>query len=453
MRAAAADAGRLGGGGRRLCRNRGTSVPTTTAVPLATDLLLLLGLSLFFGLAFEDFHARQGMTQPGGVRTFPLLAVAGGMLLELDPTRLIPLSAGIVVVGAWLHAYYRSAVAERDPAGVRNLGLTGPVCNLLAFLLGPVALTQPHWVTVGITVAAVLLLTGRERLHAAARRIELSEIVVAGQFLIITGIVLPLLPDEPVTTLTKVTPYQAWLALLAVCTLSYVSYLLQRYLAASESAFLTAILGGLYSSTATTVVLARRSGAGQIPPERAQVGIALATAVMYLRILVMIAAFNIALATTLAPALVGLSLAGVVLAGLYYWAAGRPSQQVSGSAAPSNPLELPAAALFAVLFVMISIASTFAVSRFGAAGIYVLAGIVGITDIDPFVLSIAQGGASSLSMTSAGVAVLVATVSNNVLKAAYTMAFARRRGSVAAVGILALLSGAAIAAAVVMQRG
>lgn len=420
--------------------------------PLATNLLLLLGLSLFFGLAFEEFYAREGKTQPGGVRTFPLLAFAGGMLLELDPVHLIPLSAGIIVLGAWLHAYYRRATGDRDADGAPNYGLTGLASNLLAFLIGPVALTQPHWVAVGVTVAAVLLLTGRERLHAVARRIELREIVTAGQFLILTGIILPLLPNERVTGLTPVTPYQVWLALLAVCTLSYASYLLQRYLAPHESAFLTAILGGLYSSTATTVVLARRSGAAAVPQERAQVGIALATAMMYLRMLAMIAVFNFGLAAHLAPALAGLSLLGFLLAALYHSWAGRPSPEVAASVTPSNPLELPAAALFAALFVAISIASTFAVARFGAGGVYVLAAIVGITDIDPFVLSIAQGGATSLSIEDAGVAVLIATVSNNLLKAAYTVAFAGRRGSAAAVAILLLLSAATVAVALVLPR-
>jgi uncharacterized membrane protein (DUF4010 family) len=280
---------------------------------------------------------------------------------------------------------------------VLNVGLTVPVCNLLAYLLGPIALTQPHWVAVSLTVTAVLLLTGRERLHTMARQLELPEIVTAGKFLILTGIILPLLPNEQITPLTRVTPYQAWLALVAVCTLSYGSYLLQRYWAANRSAFVTAILGGLYSSTATTVVLARRASTGEIPLARAQVGIALATAVMYLRILVIIAVFNWSLAVSLAPSLLALSLLGFALAGLHDWCAGRPAAQTSVRVEPSNPLELSAAALFAVLFVAISIASTWAADHFGAAGLYVIAAIVGVTDIDPFVLSIAQGGASSLT--------------------------------------------------------
>ena len=319
-----------------------------TSLPLFTNLAFLLGLSLFFGLAFEEFQAQQGRTQPGGVRTFPLLALAGAMLYLLDATHLIPVSVGVLVLGAWLYAYYRSAVAERDAEGVPNVGLTVPVCNLLAYLLGPITLTQPHWVAVGLTVTAVLLLTGRERLHTMARQLELPEIVTAGKFLILTGIILPLLPNEPITQLTRVTPYQAWLALVAVCTLSYGSYLLQRYWTSNRSAFVTAILGSLFVNSDH-----RGAGTpcrtGEIPLARAQVGIALATAVMYLRILTIIAVFNWSLAASLILSLLALSLLGFAFAGLHGWCAGRPAAQTSVRVEPSNPLELSAAALFAVL--------------------------------------------------------------------------------------------------------
>ena len=165
------------------------------------------------------------------------------------------------------------------------------------------ALAEPPWVAVGATVAAVLLLTAREKLHGFARHIQTGEIVTAGKFLMLTGLVLPLLPDQPVTDLTDITPRQVWLAVLAVCTVSYASYLLQRYIAPAGAGLWVAVLGGLYSSTATTVVLARRAGAEPATLPQAQTGIILATAVMYLRLLVIIVVFNRPLALGLAPAL------------------------------------------------------------------------------------------------------------------------------------------------------
>ena len=152
-------------------------------------------------------------------------------------------------------------MAEHDEAGEPNASLIVPLLNVHAYLLGAVALALPPWVAVTTTVAAVLLLTGRDRLHDLARRIDMKEIVTAGQFLILTGIVLPLLPNQPVTALTSITPRQVWLALVVVSTFSYVSYLAQRYWAAAASGLWMAALGGLYSSTATTVVLARQAKA------------------------------------------------------------------------------------------------------------------------------------------------------------------------------------------------
>jgi uncharacterized membrane protein (DUF4010 family) len=416
------------------------------SVPSVTNLALLLGLSFFFGLAFEDFYVRSGEQRPGGVRTFPLLALTGGTLYLLDTSRLIPLATGLLVLGAWLFSYYRDCVNRRAEAQA-NIELMVPVCNVLAYLIGPIALAEPPWLAVGVTVAAVLFLTGRERLHDLARRVELKEIVTAGQFLILTGLVLPLLPDEPVTTLTAITPYKAWLALLAVCTISYASYLLRRYLAPSDGDLWAAALGGLYSSTATTVVLARHAAADANALPRAQAGIIVATSLMYPRILVIIAVFNRALATVLAPYLIALFALGLVFAALQYRRAGAARAETGSGSEPHNPLELSAAAMFTVLFVVISIASSWVKARFGDAGIDVLAAIVGVTDVDPFVLSLAQGGAAPLSHGGAAAAVLIATASNNLLKAGYAGAFAGVRASLPAAGALIVLALGAVVAA------
>jgi uncharacterized membrane protein (DUF4010 family) len=411
-----------------------------TTMPPIASFLLLLGLGFFFGLAFEEFHAQGGQVRPGGVRSFPLLALAGGLLYRLDPNRLLPLSIGLLVLGAWLTCYYRRHVEEIDPEGQPNVGLMVPVCNVLAYLLGPIALAEPPWVAIGATVAAVLLLTARERLHGFARRIEGGEIVTAGKFLILTGLVMPFLPNEPVTRLTEITPQQVWLAVLAVCIISYASYLLQRYVAPAGAGLWVAVLGGLYSSTATTVVLARRARADPTTLRQAQTGIMLATSVMYLRLLVIVAVFNRLLAAALTPALLALSVLGFVLAGLWYWVSGAYTASKTVVKSPDNPLELTAAAVFAALFVVISLASTWVRAQFGEAGIYALAAIVGVADIDPFVLSLAAGGAAPLPVTAGVIAILIATSSNNLLKAAYAAVFAGGRASVAPVAALALLA-------------
>ena len=429
--------------------------------PSPTSVALLLGLSFFLGLAFEEFFAHTDERRPGGIRTFPLLALGGGSLYLFDPVHFIPFTGGLLVLGAWLVVYYSAHVNEHEKAANAdgensdaNVGLVVPVLNVLAYLLGAAALALPPWVAVTITVAAVLLLTGRQQLHALARRVEMKEIVTAGEFLILTGIVLPLLPNHPVTTLTTITPRQVWLALIVVCTFSYVSYLAQRYWAAAARGLWMAALGGMYSSTATTVVLARRANADPALKRQAQAGITLATAIMYLRILAVTAIFNVGLARVLALPLGALSLAGFVICALQYRFGQSPQQAAAPStthpAISGNPLELGAAAIFAALFVAVSVVSALAKSQFGISGIYGLAAIVGVTDIDPFVLNIAQGGVAGTPLVELAAAILIAASSNNVLKAVYAASFAGGKATAGSAAALVLLAVAGVAIAIAM---
>jgi uncharacterized membrane protein (DUF4010 family) len=425
----------------------------TISPPSPTHVALLLGLSLFLGLAFEDFLATDEPKRPGGIRTFPMLAFAGGILYLFDPAHLVAFTGGLIILGALLAVFYSRHLQDKDEGGEPNAGLVVPVLNIHAYLLGAIALALPPWVAVTFTVAAVLLLTGREKLHGLARRIEAKEIVTAGQFLILTGIVLPLLPDTPVTTLTNITPRQAWLALVVVAALSYASYLAQRYWAAAARGLWMEALGGLYSSTATTVVLAREAKTGAVTRQHAQAGITLATAIMYLRILVVVAFFNLGLARTLAPWLCCLSLAGLVICGLQYRlggtsAANKQAEPSTAERVAANPLELIPAAIFAVLFIAVSLVSNWAKAEFGTSGIYTLAAIVGVTDIDPFVLNLAQGGTTGMSDSALAAAVLIAASSNNVLKALYAAFFAGGRATAASAIVLVLLAAIGVAFAV-----
>lgn len=420
-----------------------------TDLPIAR-LLLTVGLGFFFGLAFEEFNARANQKRPGGIRSFPLLALIGALLYRLDPAHLVPLSVGLLSLNLWLALFYWRHLDETDADGLPNVGLMVLICNVLAFLLGPAALSEPPWVVIGATVTGVLFLTAREALHDFARRVELAEIVNAGRFLLLTGFILPLLPNTPVTTLTSITPYQVWLAVVAVCSVSYASYLLQRFVAPSSAGLLTAVLGGLYSSTATTVVLARRAAGEATASKQTQTGIILATCIMYLRLLVVIGVFNLTLARAAAPPMLGLSAAGLLMAAGWYWFGPARRAEPGQAAGPSNPLELTAAAIFAVVFIVVSIASSWAVATFGTAGIYVLAAIVGVSDIDPFVLSLAQNGAGQMAGGTGVVAILIATSSNNLLKAAYVAGCSGGRGLPGPICALVILAAGGLGLAAVL---
>jgi uncharacterized membrane protein (DUF4010 family) len=409
------------------------------------NLLLMLGLSFFFGLAFEGFYKERLENIPGGVRTFPLLSLLGLGLYAVDTAHALAFTAGLLVLGAWLFAYYDHASASDSTAPGAEILI--PLCSLVAYVLGPISLLQPPWVAVAMTVSAVLFLGAREQLHRLAHRIPAEEIATAGKFLILTGIVLPLLPRRAITPLTEVSPYDIWLAVVVVSSISYGSYLIQRYLWPGRGVLVTALLGGLYSSTATTVVLARRFRDAAESPGQLRAGIVLATALMYLRVGAVVAVFNVRLALALAPALLGLSALGVTVAAALYWRDRGTVDKASGVPHPANPLELSTAFVFAALFVAISLLSTWVKARYGHAGIYALAAIVGVTDIDPFVLSLAQGSVSGLAVTPMVVAILIAASSNNFLKAGYALAFAGWRQSLAPASALLALAAAGLAAA------
>jgi uncharacterized membrane protein (DUF4010 family) len=415
---------------------------------LAGRLALAVGLAVFLGLAFEETYKSKRRSIPGGIRSFPILAMAGAMLYLIEPRYALAFVLGLPMLAAWLYAFTRAVPVTAETASVMI-----PGSNLIAYAIGPVTLLQPPWVPVAVTVTAVLLLSARETLHRLIHLVPRDELLTAGEFLILVGIILPLVPDTAVTSLTPLTPYDVWLAVVAVCTLSYVSYLLQRYLPKRGMALLPAVLGGAYSSTATTVVLARRLRTGGTPRGDISAGIIAATAVMYVRLGIVIAIFNASIALRLAPALLGLCLIGAALVA-FEWRRAKPRTEEGGLAVPpANPLQITTAAIFAGLLVAISIVTAWVRGAFGESGVVGLSALVGVTDIDPFVLNIAQGGVAGLSLQVLSAAVLIAAASNNVAKAAYAIGFGGATAGRRPALMLLLLAALGIGAAALYLAG
>jgi uncharacterized membrane protein (DUF4010 family) len=419
------------------------SDPVLPPLELAGRLALVLALAVFLGFAFEETYKREDRDCPGGIRTFPLLALCGAMLYLLEPHYVLAFAAGLVALALWLHAIIRRAASSTIASS-----LVIPAANLLAYLIGPIALTQTPWVAVAVVVSAVLLLGARDQLHRVIQLVPRDELLIAGEFLVLVGIILPLVPNTRVTELTPITPYHVWLAVVAVCTLSYVSYLLQRYLPSRGGALLPAVLGGIYSSTATTIVLAKRLREAGAPRRDLATGIVAATAMMYVRLGIVIAILNRAFALALAPALAGLFVLGTAMA-FAQWRRAEGSEIDPGPApAPPNPLQITTAAVFAVLFIVISLLSAWIGSSFGQTGFLALAAIVGASDIDPFVLNIAQGGVAAMSNATLAAAVLIAASSNNVMKAVYALGFGGTHARRPAI-LLFVLAAASVAVAIV----
>jgi len=416
---------------------------TLPPLELAGRLALAIGLAVFMGLAFEEVYKTEERSSPGGIRTFPMLAMCGATLYMIEPAHAVAFVAGLVAVAAWLHAYLRAAPPAREAPTFMV-----PASNLLAYVIGAIALLQPPWVAVALAVTAVLLLGTRERLHRLIHIVPRDELLTVGEFLILVGIILPLVPHERVSSLTPLTPYGIWLAVVTVCSLSYLSYLLQRYAPIKNVALLPAVLGGAYSSTATTVVLAKRLREAKQAPADISAGIVAATAIMYVRLGLVVAVFDAHFALTLAPALAVLCVVGAALA-TYEWRRPRARTAKANLAVlPKNPLQIPTALIFAALIVVISVISAWVKGAFGESGILVLSAVVGATDIDPFVLNIAQGGIGGMSVASLCAAVLIAASSNNVAKAAYAIGFGGMAGRRSAVMLLALSALGIVAAAI-----
>jgi uncharacterized membrane protein (DUF4010 family) len=412
-------------------------------IDLAERLALLLALTLFLGLAFEEIYKRDEPAIPGGIRTFPLVGLAGAMLYIVEPQRALAFIGGLLAIGVWLYAFLR---LERPAEAGAGRTLIVPIANLLVYVLGPIALTQPAWVVVGATVAAVLLIGAREQMHGFVRVIPQDEVLTAGKFLILVGIILPLVPDTRLIAAAPVTPYQVWLAVVAVSGISYLTYLVQRYRPIEGGALVPALLGGLYSSTVVTVVLAREERQEAIGRAEAAAGIIAATAMMYPRTGVIIAFFSPALAMRLVPALIFLSIAGGLVA-WWEWRRIGPGSGRKLDIPTTNPLQITAAVIFTAVFVGVSLATTWTESTFGQTGVFSVAALVGVSDITPFILSLAQGGAPGMSPSALAAAVLIAASTNNLAKAGYAIGFGglaaeRPAAMLAALAMLALAAAA-----------
>jgi uncharacterized membrane protein (DUF4010 family) len=407
-------------------------------VPAA--LALTLGLGFFLGLAFEEHYAEDQVRRPGGIRTFPMLAFAGAVLWLIEPAHGTAFLVLLGFVAVAMLLYWRAWMAvqlsgEPRPRG----GLMVPVVNLAAAAIGPACLTQPPWIPVALTMAAVLLLRARISLHGLAARVPGREITTAAQFIVLAGVVLPLVPHDQLGAWLPLTPFQIWLAVVAMSGISWGTYLLQRYVSPGHGPLIGAGIGGLYSSTAATVALARvlRDAAGRQPVVES--AIVLATAVKFLRVLLIAGLFDTGFAQALAPWLIGLGLAAGLAAAVLL----RDGQGLKPELpdAAGNPLRLGTALAFAVLFVTVAAATTWLGGRFGTAGLYAVAAIVGLGDLDAITIRLATA-----PVAGGEGAILIATASNNIVKGSFALGFGGRQAWRPAATLYALaLAAAAIA--------
>ncbi len=393
--------------------------------PLLLQFIMTTAFSFIVGLEFHSYlRINQYQYDFGSTRTFVLVSILGFLLYQLNTEGLF-FAIGMGILGAMLGIYYWRRAAKK------HFSLLEIILTLLVFLIGPVTIHFPSWFLVLFVVLLVLMLGEKPLIHQFSESLASNEIVTLGKFLILSGVILPLLPDKQLSAELPVTYYKVWLAVLVVSGFSYLSYLAQTYFFKARGLLITGILGGLYSSTATSVVISRR--AQHMANERSSVSSALimATAMMYLRLLVIIFFLNTALGKQLfipfAIFILLSCLAVMSLLRLNNCIAAKPPADAS-----RHPLELSTAILFALMFVFFAFITQYIISHFGNQGLNFLSIAVGFTDIDPFILSLLSGK-FSVPENAIVSAIIIASGSNNLLKAIYAALLSRNRSVMDAV--------------------
>jgi uncharacterized membrane protein (DUF4010 family) len=282
--------------------------------------------------------------------------------------------------------------------------------------------TQPVWLSLMFVVTILVITELKDNFINLSRKISGDEFITLAKFIVFAGIILPLLPHTDISPEIKISPYQVWLAIVVVSGISYGSYLLKKFVFPASGLLFSGVLGGLYSSTATTVIIARKEKQGNIG-NQAVSAIMLATGMMYLRILVLAFIFNTEIAKQLFLPFIILFAITVALAFI-----GKNKKTVSSNDAAlpadtaiKNPLEFKTALIFGILFVFFAALTQYVVTYYGNAGVTSMAYIVGVTDIDPFLLNLLQQKGSDISQSVAALAIINATNSNNLIKMLYAL--------------------------------
>lgn len=401
--------------------------------PDALKIVLVLFLSFLIGLEREEHKASATSYFFGGVRTFPLIGLIGYSIALVSGTQLLPLTIGFLVIAGFLLLSYWHKLSSDAVAGV-----TSEMSGLATFLVGALVCYGHFWIATTLSVASLLLLDLKAGLEKLAARIVPQEILTFAKFLLLAGVILPILPNEQFGRF-HINPFKTWMVVVAVSAISYGSYVLQKLTKQRGSVVMAALLGGAYSSTVTTVVMARRSAREQHANLFAG-SILIASGVMYLRLAALLAIFNRQLMSLLALPFFVLAALGVGVGWLWTRREDAKSGTVSANFEPKNPLDLLAALLFAMLFLGMLIATQLAVSYLGKAGVNTLAAIMGVTDVDPFIMGMTQAAGTLTAVKVAAAAVLIAAASNNVVKGIYAYSFGDRKTGVRSLALLTALA-------------
>jgi len=396
--------------------------------------LLTLVLSFLTGLEVREYkRSIPNAYFIGTIRTYTFIGILGYILYLLDTQGRFYL-AGIGVLTVLFALFYHQKLQEKQK------GIISLLVAVIVYTYGPVVITQPLWFIALVFVSVIFVVNAKTQIHALLESVDNSEMITFAKLVLLSGVIWPLLPTTPISVWIPMSLSKIWLAVIVVSGISYIGYILQRYVYHEKGFILNGIIGGIYSSTATTVVLARQSKEAQSHAYTFASGIILATGVMHLRLMVIIGFLNASLFSQIAMP-VGILGAVTLGAGYLLTRLKMPGAPIGTETkgANINPLELGVAFLFALIFVAMSLATHTIITNYGISGLNWLAFIIGVTDIDPFILSLINGD-YPISQKEIVSAILIAMASNNLVKGVSAWLLGSRKVGWISLGGLGLLS-------------
>ncbi|MES1943590.1 hypothetical protein PC39_05730 [Salinisphaera sp. PC39] len=384
---------------------------STTALTDLWALGIALALGLLVGLE-RGWHEREAAEgrRIAGIRTFALIGLLGGLAQMLGrsagPATLPVAFAALAAILLVAHAL--ESLRDRDA------GITTLVAALLTFLLGALAVAGHAEVATAAAVVSGLILGSKPRLHAALQRISEDELRAVFKLLLISLVALPLIPDRGYGPGGVLNPYEIWWLVVLIAALSSTGYFAMRLAGPGRGLMLTAALGGLASSTALTLSFARlhRRAAGLHAPLSA--GILLACAMMFPRIWVETALVRPSLTPALTAPLV--VMAAVAAAALLWRRPGRSDSPGDVARTLANPFELRTALQFGVLLAGVMLLSHYGRIHFGDEGVYLVAAIAALSDVDAITLALARAAGGDLDAEVARRAIVLSAAVNTLTK-------------------------------------
>ena len=395
-------------------------------MPLDLKNFVLITLySLVIGLSQRKLYLKEdGYNSFGSDRTFTLIGILGYILYLLDPiTMRLYLCGGISIVVILAISYVHKIFM------LKRFGITSIMIAFVTYGLAPLIYMKPLWVSVLIVVTVLILTEMKNKFIQFTKRMQDEEFINLAKFLIIWGVILPILPRTEIIEGLDLTPYSIWLATVVISGISYVSYLLKKYVFKDSGIIVSGILGGIYSSTATCVILAKKVLKAENNKFQYISAIFCAITMMYLKFMILLGIFNIDLLKKYCHIFLIMFTFSAIISVIFYFYYRKKESTLDKISAEeykeSNPLEFKVALIFASLFIAFTLITHYTLQCFGDSGLMTLSVLVGVTDINPFLINLFQSN-NNVGETILIQAAFQAIISNNVVKMLYCIFFSKK---------------------------